>query len=142
MRTGRETQGDGQRHRAHEELAAVHGRDTGSGCREVPVGESAFDFVRKRPAGIDELVCEDASTLEQRSVLAQMRKPESGQARLARAEQLAAAADVEVDLRELEAVVRAHERLEPFDGGLREILARAGDQKTVRLLGAAADAAT
>ena len=50
------------------------------------------------------------------------------QPRLARAEQLAAAADVEVLLGELEPIGRAHERLESLDGGLGQVLARARDQ--------------
>ena len=70
-----------------------------------------------------------------------MREAEVGQARLARSEELAAAADVEIDLSELEAVVRAHERLESLDGRLCQVLARTRDQEAVRLLGAAADAA-
>src|SRR5439155_6081495 len=54
--------------------------------------------------------------------------------------QLPTAADVEVDLRELETVCRSHERLEPRGRGVRQVLARARDEETVRLLGSAADA--
>ena len=111
-----ETQGDGQRHRADEELAAVHVRDTGSGCREVPAGERALDLVRERAFGVDQVVGDRAGSFQQSAVLAQMREVKIGQAGLARSEQLSAAADVEVDLRELEAVVRTHERLEPLLG--------------------------
>src|SRR3954451_23986005 len=69
-----------------------------------------------------------------------MRELQIRQAGLPRAEQLAAAAKLEVDLRQLEAVGRAHERFETLDGGVGQVLARARDQKAVRLLRSAADA--
>ena len=60
---------------------------------------------------------------------------------LARAEQLAAAAQLEVDLGELEAVGRRDERLEALLRRLGQLLLRARDEQAVRLLGAAPDAA-
>ena len=53
----------------------------------------------------------------------------------------AAAAQVEVDLGELEAVGRLDERLEARLRGLGQLLLRARDEQAVRLLRAAADAA-
>ncbi len=60
---------------------------------------------------------------------------------LARPEQLAAAAQVEVDLGELEAVGRRDERLEPLLRRLGQLLLRPRDEEAVRLLGSAPDAA-
>src|SRR5712692_9885124 len=40
--------------------AGSTGRDTGSGYREVLIGEGAFHLVREWATGIDKLVCDDA----------------------------------------------------------------------------------
>jgi len=65
-----------------------------------------------------------------------------GEARLARAEQLALAPELEVLLGELEAVGRVDERLQPRLRVVGQFLSRARDQQAVRLLGAAPDAAS
>jgi len=71
-----------------------------------------------------------------------VRKVQVGEARLARAEERAAAAQVEVDFRELEAVGRGDERLEPFLRRLRELFLRARDEQAVGLLRSAPDPAS
>ena len=57
---------------------------------------------------------------------------------LARAEQLAGPAQLEIDLGQLEAVRRLDERLQARDRGLRELLLRPRDEQAVRLLRAPA----
>ncbi len=69
------------------------------------------------------------------------REAEVGEPGLARAEQGAAAADLEILLGELEAVRRGDHRLEPVVGTLRQLLLGAGDEQAERLLGPAPDAA-
>src|SRR5206468_8511107 len=71
---------------------------------------------------------------------AQARELQVGQAGLARAQKLSLATDLEVLLRELEAVRRRSERLEPLLRAVGELLARARDEQAVRLLGTAPDA--
>ena len=66
---------------------------------------------------------------------------EVGQPRLPRAEERAAAAKVEIDLGELEAVGRRDERLEALLRRLGQLLLRARDEQAVGLLGAAPDPA-
>ena len=56
-------------------------------------------------------------------------------------EQRSAAAEVEIDLRQLEAVGRVDERLQPVPRGLGQLLRHARDEHAVRLLRPAADAA-
>ena len=82
-----------------------------------------------------------AGLLEELAVGAQAGEAEVAEAGLAGAEEPAFAAEVEVALGELEAVVRLDERLEPGGGRLGELELRARDQQAVGLLGAAADAA-
>ena len=60
---------------------------------------------------------------------------------LARADELALTADLEVALGELEPVARRDHRLEPLEGRLRELVAMPRDEQAVGLLGAPADAA-
>ena len=69
------------------------------------------------------------------------REAEVGEPGLARAEELALAADLEVLLGELEAVGRRDQRLEPVVRALRQLLLRAGDEQAVRLLRPAPDPA-
>src|SRR2546426_450697 len=75
------------------------------------------------------------------AVCAQAREAEVREAALARAEQLALAAQLEVPLRELEAVRRVDERLQARLRGVRQLLLRTRDQEAVALFRAAADAA-
>src|SRR5204863_3159391 len=96
-----------------EELASVHGTVTGSAGGQVPALEQPLDLVLQRAFDVDELVRQRAGALEQRAILPQVREAKVGQTGLSRAEQLATAADVEVDLRELEAVGRADQRFQP-----------------------------
>ena len=74
-------------------------------------------------------------------VLAQPGEAQVGEARLARAEQLSLAADLEVALGELEPVGRRHHRLEAVAGDVGELLLRPGDEQAVGLLRAAPHAA-
>src|SRR5205814_707380 len=85
--------------------------------------------------------CDGACPLEQLAVAEEMGEAKIGETRLARAEQGSAAAQLEVDLGELEAVARLAERLQSGVRGLRQLLLRAGDEQAVRLLGPATDAA-
>ena len=80
---------------------------------ELAVGEEALDLVVQRAGVVDELAGRLARPLDQVAVGAQAREAEVGEAGLARAEQLALAADVEVDLGQLEAVGRPDQRLQP-----------------------------
>ena len=66
-----------------------------------------------RPVLVDQFQGGGAGALEQRAVGAQLREAQVAEARLAGAEQLALAAQLEVALGELEAVGRVDERLEP-----------------------------
>ena len=106
------------------------------------LAEDPLDLVVERPRLVDELCRRGARALEQLAVGAQPREAEVGEPGLARAEQLALAAQLEVALGELEAVGRAR-RAPP--GGRRAVSVsssrRARDEQAVRLLRAAADAA-
>src|SRR5919197_4658970 len=71
---------------------------------------------------------------EQPLVAAEMRETEIREARLPRPEQMPFAADLEVALRELEAVRRLDHRLETLARGVRQLLLRPRDEQAVRLL--------
>ena len=81
-----------------------------------------------------------AGALEQVGVLAEPREVEIGEPRLAGAEKLPFAADLEVPFCELEAVGRRHHRLEPLPRHVGELLLRPGHEQAIRLLGPAPDA--
>src|SRR5262249_36011490 len=88
-------------------------RNVGSGKRfALDRGEPLRDLVPERARVVDEFVGKGTCSLEKRTVVPQLREPQIGQSRLPRSEQLSAAAQVEVDFRELESVCRSHERLE------------------------------
>jgi hypothetical protein len=70
-----------------------------------------------------------------------MGEAEVGEARLPCAEQGAPAAQLEIDLGELEAVARVDERLQPRMRGLGQLLLRPRDEKAVRLFGSPPDPA-
>src|SRR4051812_20314227 len=74
--------------------------------RRLAVGEEALDLVVQRARLGDEGIRSHARALDQVAVGAEAREAQVGEPGLARAEQLALAADVEVDLGELEAVGR------------------------------------
>ncbi len=78
----------------------------------VGVAEHALDLVVQRPLVVEQAARGLPRPFKQRAIGAQLREGEVGEAGLARPEQLALAADLEVGLGELEAVVRADERLE------------------------------
>ena len=80
--------------------------------------------------------------LEEVTIGAQAGEAEVGEPGLAGADELPLAADLEIALGELEAVGRRHQRLEPLDGRLGELVPVSRDEEAVRLLGPAADAAT
>src|SRR5580765_2110379 len=81
-----------------------------SGC----IVETGLDLFVQRAVDVDELACRFARPLEQAAFGAQARELQIREPRLARAEQLALAADLEILLRELEAVRRRDERPEPL----------------------------
>src|SRR5204862_503707 len=94
----------------------------------LDVGKPPLDVVGERASVLDQLGREGTCALEQRAVATQMRKLQVRQPGLTRAEQLAAAPQLEIDLRQLESVRRADERLEPRHRRVRELLSRARDQ--------------
>src|SRR2546430_2269778 len=101
---------------------------------ELGPREEGSDLVLKRTGSGAQLMGGGAGPLEQRPVEANVGEAEVADAVLARAEQLAAAAQVEVDLGELEAVGRCDKRLEPALRGLGQLLLRARDEQAVGLL--------
>src|SRR4051794_8962729 len=102
--------------------------------------EHALDLVLERAAVGGELVPRRARPLEQVAIAAEVGEAKVRKPRLPCAEQGAAAAQLEVDLCELEAVARLAKRLQPGVRRLRQLLFRARDEHAVRLLGAATDA--
>ena len=72
--------------------------------------------------------------LKELAVGAQAGEAELGEAGLSRPEELALTADLEVLLRQLEAVVRGHERLESRLGRVRQRVLGPGHEQAVRLL--------
>src|SRR5437867_3259808 len=99
------------------------GYDSAGG--KVQTREEPPDLVGERTVDVDQPVGERSGALEQRPILAQVGEVQIGESRLSGSEELAAAADLEVDLGGLEAVGRAHERLEARDRRIRQVLARA-----------------
>src|SRR5215475_14107033 len=91
---------------------------------DLRTGEKTVDFVVQRAFVGDQLLRELARPLEQLPIGAQTREAELRQPRLPRAEQLALAPQLQVLLRQLEAVRRRDERLQPRDGRVRQFLAR------------------
>ena len=108
-------------------------------------GESSpnrrVDLVVQRPFVVGERVGLGACQLEQRAIGDEPRVPEVREPGLARAEQLAGPAQLEIDLGQLEAVGSLHERLEARDRGLRELLLGPRDEQAVRLLRASTNTA-
>ncbi len=102
----------------------------------VAAGEDLLDLVVQRALVVDQLLRQLAGLLEQPAVAAQTREAKLREPRLARAEELALAADLEIDLGELEPVVRGHERLQPGERRVGQLLLRPRDEQAVRLLGA------
>src|SRR5262249_35679827 len=109
-------------------------------CFALDGGEALRDLVCERAGVVDQFVGKVTCALEERTITPKLSELQVGQARLARSQQLAAAAELEVDLGEVESVSRSHERLETSSGGIRQLFARARDQQAKRLLCAAADA--
>src|SRR6478672_11033302 len=105
------------------------------------VGEETVDLVVQWALVPHQFLGQRPCLLEQSSVGAQPGEAELGQAGLARAEQLALAAQLEILLRELEAIRRLDERLQPLAGVVGQLLFGPRDEQAVRLLGSAADAA-
>src|SRR3954447_26225155 len=102
-------------------------------------GGELVGLVLPRAVLTGEVLRDRAGTLDQRMVGAQAREAQVAQARLARAEQLPLAAQLEVALRELEAVGRLDGRVEPRLRRVGQLRLRPRDQQAVGLLGAAAD---
>src|SRR5687767_459940 len=111
--------------------------------RGVCVAESAGDLdVQKRRVRCGERLRGFARSLEQRAVRPQLRELEVAQAGLPRAEELTLASQLQVDLRELEAVRRRDQRFEPLDGHLGQLVLRSRHEQAVALLRPAPDTAT
>src|SRR5215218_10291275 len=108
----------------------------------IRICEEAVDLGRKRLVRLLRLVGPAARLREELAVAREAREPEVREPRLTRSEELALAAKLEVDLRELEAVGRSDERLESGLSRLGELVARARDEQAVRLVAAASDTAT
>src|SRR5204863_4830432 len=107
----------------------------------IRIGEQLLDVVVQRAFVVDQPLGFGAGLFEKSSVRSQARELELGQARLAGAEQLAFASDLEVLLRKLEPVRRVDERLEPLLRVVGQLLLRARDQQAIRLFGATSDPA-
>src|SRR5450432_2441501 len=82
-----------------------------------------------------------ARLLDQIAVLPQPRELQIAPAGLTGAEQLALPSQVEIDLRELEAVGRVDERLQATFRRLGQLVDRPGDQQAVALIAAPPDPA-
>ena len=117
---------------------AAHPRRRGQGVLSLNVaaGEDSFDLVVQRAFVVDQLLGELPGLLEQPAIAAQTREAKLREPRLTGAEELALAADLEVDLGQLEPVVRGHERLQPGQRRVGQLLLRPRDEQAVRLLGA------
>src|SRR5581483_347479 len=96
---------DGPRERRGRRSCRLGGRSA------IDVREGPLDLVVERAFDVDQLLCDLARPLEQRTVGAQPCEAEVGEARLPRAEQLPLAAQLEIDLGQLEPVRRLDERL-------------------------------
>src|SRR5438445_9587657 len=90
---------------------------------------------------VRELRSAGAGALEEGPVPADLGEAEVGEAGLTAPEQLARAAQLQIDLRELEPVRRLDHGLQAPRGGLRELLPGPRDEQAVRLLGPPPDAA-
>src|SRR6185503_16954894 len=82
-------------------------------AREQPVAQSAVRRLAQLGVARDDVLGLAARLFEDRAVAQQVGHAELGQSGLARAEEIAGAADLEVDLRDLEAVGRADHRVDP-----------------------------
>src|SRR5438552_14330693 len=107
----------------------------------IRIAEHSLGLVLPRAFLVAQLLRERAGPFDEVAVGAQPREAQVAPARLPRAEQLPLAAQLEVDLGELEAVGRVAQRLQPRlrDVGQLGLVAR--DEQAVALLAAAADAA-
>src|SRR5579885_2779691 len=107
----------------------------------LAVSEQAVGRVLPRAVLLAQPVGKPAGLLDQVAIESEPREAQVAPPRLARAEQRALAAQVQVGLGELEAVGRVDERLQPPLGRLRQLLDRPRDEQAVALLAAAPDAA-
>ena len=94
-----------------------------------PIGEPCLDLVVERAADVDQRLRRFARPLEQRPVGAQACELQVGQPRLARAEQLAFAADLEILLGELEPVRRLRRAPPAAPSRRPSAPSRAGDEQ-------------
>src|SRR5262249_24441573 len=85
--------------------------------------EETIDFVVERPFVRDQFLGELPRPFEQLAIGAQAREPQLPKSPLAGAEQLALAAKLQVLPRELEAVRRRDERLQPSNRVVRQLFA-------------------
>src|SRR6266508_3624854 len=90
--------------------------------RRLQLAEPRVDLVGERTLVVDERAGECSRPLEQRAVGTQPRELQIRQAGLPRPEQLPATPKRKVDLGELEAVGRSHERLQPRLRSVGELL--------------------
>ena len=101
--------------------ASSSGQSTRSALRsrqrvDLGTGEEAVDLVVQRAFVRDELPRELASAFEQLTVGSQAREAKLGETGLARSEQLALAAELQVLLGQFEAVGRVDKSLQAFTG--------------------------
>src|SRR5262245_22878041 len=106
----------------------------------VCVAEHALDLVVQRALVVEQAARCLARAFQQRSICAKPREGEVGEAGLPRPEQLPLAADLQIGLGELEAVIRTDERLETCERGIGQLLLRPRDEQAVGLLRPAAHA--
>src|SRR5512132_4152145 len=114
--------------RAHDEArdgrrnpSATH--RTNPSCGQIVLGEEALDLVVQRAVVVDKLIGHFAGLLQQIAVGSQASEPEVGETGLPRSQQLALSAQLQIHLRELEAVGGRHERLQTRLGRLGQLLA-------------------
>src|SRR5438477_9702337 len=103
----------------------------------IRIAEHSLGLVLPRAFLVVQLLRERAGPFDEVAVGAQPREAQVAPARLSRAEQLPLAAELEVDLGELEAVRGLAERLQPRLGDIGQLRLVARDQQAVALLGPA-----
>src|ERR687895_996800 len=109
----------------------------------IRIGEQTPELVLERledlVVAFNELGRPAARARDELTVPREASELQIGETRLPRAEQLALPPDLQVDLRQLEAVRDLDERLEPLLRFLGQLLLGARDEQAVGLLGSATD---
>src|ERR687887_797302 len=102
--------------------------------REPEMIRNAIGLLEQRPLGVDQLGRPPTGLRDQLAISRQPRELEIGEPGLARAEQLSLPTQLEVDLRELEAVGGLHEGFEAPLRLVGQLLLGTRDQEAVGLL--------